>query len=742
MAEPKSDVRPAPASRQALQAADREELIERIEALQADLQRRMDTEEEILHLNLQKGTASLQSQVEEASQRFRVAQQELEAFRLEVLDAAGDPAGKAPRPYVFEDLSAPPQEGPQRSALRGILSVFRRLRDERDRFRDDLGIAQAEAARLSGELAAEQLRREKAAAELSTLGVSAADLDVVQKQLRQETEAARAEADRLREELARERSRPGAPEGGGTAESPGGSDLGAARERLLGEASEARSEAHALRVELERERTAAERALDLVAGLRRERGQAESERDRMEQEKADARADAEKARLELQGARDAQARAAEEASSLRAAGEDLDREVERLRDENARLEEQATAQLDEQAELGRRLAYAHAQSDEHAAKARDLVQKFAEKSRLLEEARFQLEHPDQTVGFEKFEKFLGEAKLRALLEKSVRGPKRAGRAPAAQMIVEIVGAVVGAQEQPLESARNLIPRITRPRRSPTLAELRRLIEGLKAPELQGVRRVHDALRASFFAPARKPEILTVDLDMPELLIGGSPQGSASYWPAVMYVPELQEFWNGRLRTAAEMSPKEMSGFLAEGLARAPSKMEKNQLRIRMDSRFYDDAMIRLLESKDCSYVIVPPDSAEIRSAARSCAFSGASEGWEAGEWMKKGGSGRASGTRFVTLRHSRTAEPPPGVPFLFRDPQYAYRVFAVDRRISPREALETFASRETAQEREHALLRDFSQNRLLARGPEAHAKFFPLFLLALDLVQWYRRSAP
>src|ERR1041384_2339690 len=142
-------------SRQILLASDKDELVERIEFLQAELQRRMDAEEEAVHANFQKGTASLQAQVEEASRRFKVAQQELEAFRLEILQAEGDPAGNVPRPYIYEDLNEPPTEGPDRNQLRSLLAAFRRLRDERDRLKRDLAAA-------GSELAGEKARGEKA----------------------------------------------------------------------------------------------------------------------------------------------------------------------------------------------------------------------------------------------------------------------------------------------------------------------------------------------------------------------------------------------------------------------------------------------------------------------------------------------------------------------------------------------------------------------------------------------------
>ncbi|RPH38773.1 MAG: hypothetical protein EHM91_13375, partial [Planctomycetota bacterium] len=193
MPDQKQDARSASPSRQILLAADKEELVGVIETLQADLARRMEVEEEILHLNLQRGTASLQSQVEEASRRFKVAQQELEAFRLEILREEGDPAGQAPRPYIYEDLSAPPQEGPDRNTLRSLLASFRRLRDDRDRLK----------------LEVERAATDKA--EVAKLGSTIAELEAAGNRLKQELDAARAELQQLRDEVAREKAMPALP---------------------------------------------------------------------------------------------------------------------------------------------------------------------------------------------------------------------------------------------------------------------------------------------------------------------------------------------------------------------------------------------------------------------------------------------------------------------------------------------------------------------------------------------------
>lgn len=690
MPEQKNGVRSPLPSRQVLLAADKEELVERIESLQADLQRRMDVEEEILHAGLQKGTASLQSQVEEASRRFKIAQQELEAFRLEILRDEGDPAGQAPRPYIYEDLSAPPQEGPDRSTLRSLLASFRRLRDERDRLKREIEQAKDDTT-----------RADKAAAEIATLGVTVADLETAQTRLRQELEAARAEADRLRAENAQEKPAPAAP-----APAP------------------AAPAAPANPPELE--------------SLKHEVAELESERDQLEQFHRNARAEIEKLYAEIDEARDVQSRALEEAGHLRSVKSGLETEIERVTQENAGLQEESARHVQEQADLGRKLAYEQAKSDQLAIEARGLVARLAETGRKLEEARYELENPQQTAGFELLETFLRKARLQPLLQKSVR-PRKDGTDSAA-MLYEFVGAVIGAQDQPLEAARNLTPRIHRPPRGPSLGELRQFIEGMSDAELDGALKAHDALRAAFFAPGKRSEPLTVDLDSLELVVDQRPSPARSYWPLVLYVPELQEFWHGTLRMAPDDSPKALAGFLSEGLSRMPSALDRSRVRLRADARFHGDAVLRLLESKKCSYVIAAPDSAELRAAARGCPFAPLPDGWEAGEWILKGRSSHAPAVRTIALRHARTARPAPSLPFTFRDPQHVYHAFTVDRKISAQETLDCYAARESAEEREHALMRDFCVNRMKARGPEAHAAFLPLFLLAADLLQWYRRS--
>jgi chromosome segregation ATPase len=156
-------------TREQLLAEGKEELILHVESLARELQRREELEEEILHLNFQEGTASLQAQVEEASRRFRVAQQEIEAFRAEILAAEEDPGRMAPRPFVFVNLEATPSGTSDPSQLRSLLTVFRRLRGDRDRLLQEADRARGEAGLLRKDLEDEQARSAKRAEEASSL---------------------------------------------------------------------------------------------------------------------------------------------------------------------------------------------------------------------------------------------------------------------------------------------------------------------------------------------------------------------------------------------------------------------------------------------------------------------------------------------------------------------------------------------------------------------------------------------
>jgi hypothetical protein len=78
---------------------------------------------------------------------------------------------------------------------------------------------------------------------------------------------------------------------------------------------------------------------------------------------------------------------------------------------------------------------------------------------------------------------------------------------------------------------------------------------------------------------------------------------------------------------------------------------------------------------------------------------------------------------------------------MFRDKTWEYCVFVVDSKISPWRAYQTFAGRPSSQAESASLLNDFTKSKLLGRRRRSHGALFPLYLMASDLVQWFRRKA-
>jgi hypothetical protein len=535
MADPKDVERPVfkPAplpTREELLAENKEELVERAESLARELQQRMELEEEILHLNFQKGTASLQSQVEEASRRYRTAQQELEIFRAEILGAEEDPGRMAPRPFLFENLDEPSVSGSDPVQLRALMAVFRRLRDDRERLQREVDLGRGEVERLSKDLKEAQ-----------------------------------------------------------QASSPPSDQSGPLLERV--------------------------------------------------------------------------------------------------------------------ADLERRLEETFRQTAPEAAL------------------------PD---GYELLQKFFQTIGLKELLEKQVPGQPRPDRISPAGMLLETIGAIIAAQDRALEAAKELPFKIVRPPRKPELAELRQFIEQLPVAASRGFGRVQDLLWSTLTALPGKQEELTIDVDSLEGVIDSKPHPHQSFWSLVCFASELREFWQGKLLFSSLLAPRDIVNFVSGCISKA--SLRKSHLRFRMDARFFSAAILRLLDAKRCSYVIATPDSPDLRGDARICDFSEISDGWEAGECRRRI---RSTQVRFVVLRHPLYAEMRPVLPFLFRDPHYSYQVFAVDKKISPWQALQCYAGRAEAEEIERSLLRDFCVNRLLGRGRRSHANCFPIYLFASNLLRWW-----
>jgi hypothetical protein len=227
------------------------------------------------------------------------------------------------------------------------------------------------------------------------------------------------------------------------------------------------------------------------------------------------------------------------------------------------------------------------------------------------------------------------------------------------------------------------------------------------------------------------------LDVATLEIG---KGWRTYRPLVCYDGATREFMSGQLRPNRALAPEALNDALKSVISRVPAPFARSRIRLRMDEGFFNEGVVRLLESRGVSYVIAAPDSPGLRKQARQRAYHRLSNGWEVAEFVQRLHPIRRTQARFVVLRRRMSKVALESGRGTFRDDRHVYHVFATDRRATPWRSFEFYQGRPAALADARAKLEDFPRSPLLGRSRRSVAALFQAQLLASDLVQWFRRS--
>ena len=329
------------------------------------------------------------------------------------------------------------------------------------------------------------------------------------------------------------------------------------------------------------------------------------------------------------------------------------------------------------------------------------------------------------------QEFFRRIRLKERLQKHVPVREKDGQRHPSELLVDVLAALI-AGDRPLGKETGARLEILGPAAGPDVVDLRQFLGGVTPRAGHAVSRVHDALRHNLFSMPERPVRLLLDVggvDLPR-----------QYRPLVAYEPESKEFWHGALRTSADRDTQGIVPFLKECVSKVPGGFPRSRVRFRLDPRYFSEDVIRFLNSRGCSYVMEAPSLAGIRTAAQKAKYRELSGGWEAGEFQQRIHPIRKTPGRFVVLRHRLSRKGRPAKP-MFRDKTWEYCVYVVDAKISPWRAHQAYESRAASQAESASLLTDFTNSKLLGRRRRQHGALFPLYLLASDLVQWFRRKA-
>lgn len=329
------------------------------------------------------------------------------------------------------------------------------------------------------------------------------------------------------------------------------------------------------------------------------------------------------------------------------------------------------------------------------------------------------------------QEFFRRIRLKERLQKHVPVREKDGQRHPSEMLQDVVSALIAGDKRPgKEKGAKL--EILGPGGGPDIAELRQFLGRVSPQAGHAVSRVHDALRHNLFSMPERPGRLVLDV--------GSVDLPRQYRPLMAYAPESKEFWHGELRTVSDKDKQGIVPFLKECVSKVPGGFPRSRVRFRLDSKYFSEDVVRFLNSRGCSYVMEAPKLALVREAAKKAKFRELSGGWEAGEFQQRIHPIRKTQGRFVVVRHRLSRKGRPEHP-MFRDQTWEYCVYVADSKISPWRAHQAFAARPASQAESAAALQDFTKSRLLGKRRRQHGALFPLYLMASDLVQWFRRKA-
>ncbi len=329
------------------------------------------------------------------------------------------------------------------------------------------------------------------------------------------------------------------------------------------------------------------------------------------------------------------------------------------------------------------------------------------------------------------QEFFRRIRLKERLQKHVPVREKDGQRHPSDMLVDVVSALIAGDRRPGQEKGPRLE-ILGAQRGPDIADLRQFLDRVPPQASHAVSNVHAAMRSSLFSMPQKPDRLVLDV--------GSVDLPRSYRPLVAYMPEWKEYWHGELRTTSDKDTRGIMPFLKECLSKVPGGFPRSRVRFRLDARYFSEDVVRFLNGRGSSYVMEAPDLKPIREAAKKAKYYELSGGWEAAEFQQRIHPIRKTVGRFAVVRHRLSRKGRPDRP-MFRDQTWEYCVFAVDSKISPWRAYQASVGRPASQAESAAMLTDFTKSKLLGRRRRSHAALFPLYLMASDLVQWFRRKA-
>jgi hypothetical protein len=216
-------------------------------------------------------------------------------------------------------------------------------------------------------------------------------------------------------------------------------------------------------------------------------------------------------------------------------------------------------------------------------------------------------------------------------------------------------------------------------------------------------------------------------------------GRVSHHPLLAVLGEAHFILHGGLRSGNTTAGRGAVEFLKEALAKLPSR---EWIRVvRADSGFFDQELLRYLEEKRLSYIVVARLTRWLKQeAARVTQWRALDSVYAVGEFqLQLWGWDRAR--RFVVVREEmRENKPSPGRK-LFDLPGYTFRIFVTNRPDPPEEIWRDYNQRACVEQRIEELKSDLAADDFCLQEFFATEAAFLGILMLFNLLAEFQRAA-
>jgi len=283
---------------------------------------------------------------------------------------------------------------------------------------------------------------------------------------------------------------------------------------------------------------------------------------------------------------------------------------------------------------------------------------------------------------------------------------------------------------------------------PNPTTLRRFLLRINPLGLKQLFQLHDRLRKQFILRPSSLSRLVFDLDSTVLTVYGRLQGAhigynphkrgrPSYHPVICFEARTKDCWHAVFRPG-DVHPGSIGlAFVKDCLAKAPACIQS--IRIRGDVGFYDRQLIEYLDEEEIEYAIIARLTQPLQRKLGGIRFRSITPLWQVGKLLYQP-IGWKRPHRFILMRkrlpetHSQQTQLT-----LFQLDDWAYHILVTNLPLLPENIWRFYHQRAAVELIIRQLKHDYPLGKIPTRYFAANEAYFHLFLLAYNLINWFKR---